>query len=151
MSPFFCHSCRYLLGHRRSCDVSQSIGGLLTWQTTGWSTWNGSRWDSPTRFDFPMAEVGQKHCWGQLLHLYSSDSGTVSWWLTYTGTVRSNKPQIPREMKADSRHQEFISIFAFHDQLIRAKARKSSNWSVVDASRHNHQWRYKQTWNYSTL
>lgn len=37
--------------------------------------------------------------------------------LTYTGTVRSNKPQIPSEMKADSRRQEFSSIFAFHDQL----------------------------------
>lgn len=37
--------------------------------------------------------------------------------LTYTETLRSNKPQIPSEMKADSRRQEFSSIFAFHDQL----------------------------------
>jgi len=37
--------------------------------------------------------------------------------LTYTETIRSNKPQIPQEMKASNQREELSSIFAFHDQL----------------------------------
>ncbi|XP_013411025.1 piggyBac transposable element-derived protein 1-like [Lingula anatina] len=37
--------------------------------------------------------------------------------LTYVGTIRSNKPHVPDEMKANNRKEEHSSMFGFHDQL----------------------------------
>jgi hypothetical protein len=37
--------------------------------------------------------------------------------MTYVGTLRSNKPQVPEIMKANRKREEKSSLFGFHDQL----------------------------------
>src|SRR5688572_11664990 len=37
--------------------------------------------------------------------------------MTYVGTIRSNKPQVPEAMKARRGRQELSPLFGFHDQL----------------------------------
>ena len=41
----------------------------------------------------------------------------LSYGITYVGTIRSNKPHVPEEMKASNRREEHSSLFGFNDQL----------------------------------
>lgn len=58
--------------------------------------------------------------------------------LTYTGTIRSNKPQIPPEMKASFNRNDLSSIFGFHDQLTLVSYAPKSGKAVIALSSMHH-------------
>jgi len=58
--------------------------------------------------------------------------------LTYTGTIRSNKPQLPPEMKPSSSREVQSSLFGFHDQLtVVSYVPKPAKAVVVISSMHH--------------
>jgi len=56
----------------------------------------------------------------------------------YTGTIRSNKPQIPPEMKASNQREELSSTFAFHDQLTLVSYVQKPGKAVIALSSMHH-------------